>query len=307
MLKIAVRDWLVRRRSAAATSRLQPGPGWTQQGEARSFEADNLFEYMDGNAKGYVLYGFQSMHGVTCVKDGVTLVIDISDFGDADSAYGMFSANRDLRRQPAKLGMGGQIVPRRAIFTKGAYYVEIAAKPEGDHSAILRDVDCGLGEDCARQHRCSGGAFVVPLRWAAVTAPGAGKRTGYTHTEAWLCGAVRFRQGIRSHRGFARGCVRGAAEVARAVRRDCQGASSRRCIPGDRQIPGKGMHRPQGTLPCRLRQSGRRTRRGEVGHTPGRAPAPRVRQASLPVFPAKFFHSLAYVRFPHPASAPRQC
>ncbi len=75
-------------------------PGWTPQGEARSFVADNLFEYMDGNAEGYLLYGFQNMHGVTCVKDGVTLVIDISDFGDADSAYGMFCANRDLR-QPA--------------------------------------------------------------------------------------------------------------------------------------------------------------------------------------------------------------
>src|SRR6185369_3013790 len=88
-------------------------PGWTQQGEARSFEAENLFEYMDGNAEGYILYGFQTMHGVTCVKGGVTLVIDVSNFGDTDSAFGMFSANRDLRLPAARLGMGGQIVPRR--------------------------------------------------------------------------------------------------------------------------------------------------------------------------------------------------
>jgi hypothetical protein len=113
-------------------------PGWSPQGEARSFTADNLFEYMDGNAEGYLLYGFQNMHGVTCVKDGVTLVIDISDFGDADSAYGMFCANRDLRQAPTKLGMGGQIVPRRAIFAKGSYYVEVGAEPEGDHTAVLQ-------------------------------------------------------------------------------------------------------------------------------------------------------------------------
>src|SRR5260370_718919 len=100
--------------------------------------ADNLFEYMTGTAEGYLLYGFQNMHGMTCVKDGVTLVIDISDFGDADSAYGMFCANRDLRKPPAKLGMGGQIVPRRAIFAKGPYYVEIGAEPEGDHTATLQ-------------------------------------------------------------------------------------------------------------------------------------------------------------------------
>jgi hypothetical protein len=123
---------------AAASPTCNLVPGWTPQGEPRSFVADNLFEYMDGNAEGYLLYGFQNMHGVTCLKDGVTLVIDISDFGDADSAYGMFCANRDLRRTPAKLGMGGQIVPRRAIFAKGPYYVEVGAEPEGDHTAILQ-------------------------------------------------------------------------------------------------------------------------------------------------------------------------
>jgi hypothetical protein len=114
-------------------------PGWSQRGEARSYIGDNLFEYMDGNAEGYLIYGFQSMHGVTCAKGPVTLVIDISDFGEADSSYGMFTANRDLREPSANLGAGGQIVPRRAIFTKGQYYVEIAAGPEGDHTAALKE------------------------------------------------------------------------------------------------------------------------------------------------------------------------
>jgi hypothetical protein len=114
-------------------------PGWTQKGEARSYVGDNLFEYMDGNAEGYLIYGFVSMHGVSCVKGPVTLVIDISDFGEADLCYGMFTANRDLREPEAKLGMGGQIVPRRAIFAKGQYYVEIAAGPEGDYTATLKE------------------------------------------------------------------------------------------------------------------------------------------------------------------------
>ncbi len=113
-------------------------PGWAQKGEARSYEADNLFEYMDGNAEGYLIYGFQNMHGVACEKDGVTLVIDISDFGDDDSSFGMFSSTRDPRQPQAKLGMGGQIVPRRLIFSKGKWYVEIAANPEGDYTAILQ-------------------------------------------------------------------------------------------------------------------------------------------------------------------------
>jgi hypothetical protein len=114
-------------------------PGWTQKGEARSYVGDNLFEYMDGNAEGYLIYGFQSMHGVNCVKGPVTLVIDISDFGESDLSYGMFTANRDPREPETKLGAGGQFVPRRAMFTKGQYYVEIAAGPEGDHTATLKE------------------------------------------------------------------------------------------------------------------------------------------------------------------------
>lgn len=114
-------------------------PGWTQRGPARSYTADNLFEYMDGNSEGYLLYGFQAMQGITCEKGGATFVIDLSDFGDTDSSYGMFSANRDPRQPMTKIGAGGQIVPRRLTFVKGQYYLEIAANPEGDHSAALAE------------------------------------------------------------------------------------------------------------------------------------------------------------------------
>jgi Family of unknown function (DUF6599) len=114
-------------------------PGWTQQGPARSYDAENLFEYMDGNAEGYVLYGFDNMHGVSCEKGGVSLVIDISDFVDSDNAFGMFSANRDPRLPTANIGMQGQLVPRKAIFVKGQYYVEASANPEGDHTALLKE------------------------------------------------------------------------------------------------------------------------------------------------------------------------
>ena len=113
-------------------------PGWTQAGEARSYESQNLFEYMDGNAEGYLIYGFLKMQGVTCKKGEVTFVIDLSDFGDADSAYGMFTANVDGRVPTQKIGMNGQIVPRRAFFVKGRYYLEIGANPEGDHTPALQ-------------------------------------------------------------------------------------------------------------------------------------------------------------------------
>jgi hypothetical protein len=114
-------------------------PGWSQAGPERSYESQNLFEYMDGNAEGYLVYGFLKMTGVTCKKGEVTLVIDLSDFGDPDSAYGMFTANVDGRVPTQKIGMNGQIVPRRGFFAKGRHFLEIAANPEGDHTAALKE------------------------------------------------------------------------------------------------------------------------------------------------------------------------
>ena len=114
-------------------------PGWSQDGPARSYVSDNLFEYMDGNAEGYLIYGFQKMQGVSCKKGGVSFVIDVSDMGDADSAYGIFTANVDPRQPSNPVGMGGQIQPRRAVFVRAKYYLEIGANPEGDHTAALTE------------------------------------------------------------------------------------------------------------------------------------------------------------------------
>ncbi len=113
-------------------------PGWTQDGQPRYYTTDNLFEYMDGNSEGYFSYDFQNMHGVTCKQGETTFIIDISDMGTPDNAYGWFSSTRDLRQPAYPVGMGGQIVPRRLIFAKGKYYVEIAANPEGDFTAALK-------------------------------------------------------------------------------------------------------------------------------------------------------------------------
>jgi Family of unknown function (DUF6599) len=113
-------------------------PGWEQSGASRQYSGDNLYEYMDGNAEGYLLYGFVHMNGITCKSGADTLVIDVSEMEDSDLAYGMFAANRDPNQPIADIAMGGQIQPQRASFAKGKYYVEIAASPEADHTPALK-------------------------------------------------------------------------------------------------------------------------------------------------------------------------
>src|SRR4051794_21256298 len=71
--------------------------GWAQTGPSRVYAADNLYDYMDGNSEGYLIYGFKEMHGVTCKSGEIQFVLDISDMNDSEAAYGLFASNRDPR------------------------------------------------------------------------------------------------------------------------------------------------------------------------------------------------------------------
>ena len=114
-------------------------PGSAQDGPSRTYEGDNLFEYMDGNSEGYFIYGFVRMNGVSCRIGRDTVLIDISEFPDAESAYGMFLANRDINKPMEAIGTGGQTAPRKSIFAKDRFFTEITSQQEGDHTTQLRE------------------------------------------------------------------------------------------------------------------------------------------------------------------------
>ncbi|MDR3772854.1 MAG: hypothetical protein P4L26_05875 [Terracidiphilus sp.] len=132
---------------AAATAGAQPYldchlvPGWEQSGTPRSYTADNLYDYRDGGAEGYLIFGFARMQGIDCKSGAVTLSIDVSDMADAESAWGMFAANRDPKEPIARIGMGGQLLPQSLLFAKGRTFVEIVetdGNPAGNQRAALQ-------------------------------------------------------------------------------------------------------------------------------------------------------------------------
>ncbi len=109
-------------------------PGWEQSGASRSYTPDNLYEYRDGAAEGYLIFGFTHMQGIDCKHGASTLSIDVSEMGDADAAWGMFAANRDPKLPVAPLGMGGQVLPQSLLFARGRSFVEIV-ETDGDSAA----------------------------------------------------------------------------------------------------------------------------------------------------------------------------
>jgi hypothetical protein len=124
-------------------------PGWEPSGAKRLYTADNLFEYKDGGAEGYLSFGFVRMQGISCAAGGNTLDIDVSEMTDADSAYGMLAANLDSSQPVARIGMGGQIQKQSATFAKGKYYVElveVSANTDSDDTATMKAFVTGMLE-----------------------------------------------------------------------------------------------------------------------------------------------------------------
>ena len=131
--------------SAAAQSVLDChlAPGWEQSGAIRQYDSGNLFEYKDGAAEGYLIFGFVRMSAIDCKSGSNTLTIDLSEMADADAAYGLFAANLDPASPVSQIGMGGQVEAQSATFAKGNFYVEIVevtADPNADDSATLRSI-----------------------------------------------------------------------------------------------------------------------------------------------------------------------
>jgi hypothetical protein len=110
-------------------------PGWAQQGKSRTYAADNLFEYMDGNAEGYLIYRFVRMNGVNCKSGDNVLAFDVFEMADPEWAYGVFASNRDPRLKTERVGVAGQVSPRRMTFVKDKYFAQISS--ETDQAAAL--------------------------------------------------------------------------------------------------------------------------------------------------------------------------
>ena len=124
--------------SAAEVADCRLVAGWEQNGASRTFQADNLFEYVDGDAEGYLIYDFLQMQNLTCKSGDDTIVIDVSEMSDSEGAYGLFLARLDPHQPVAPIGMGGQIQSQHAAFCKGTYYVELSATPEKNHTPALQ-------------------------------------------------------------------------------------------------------------------------------------------------------------------------
>jgi hypothetical protein len=108
--------------------------GWALDGEPRFFSADNLWEFINGAAEGYLLYGFEEVitSDFANEESGQSAVIDIYRMQDPLHAFGIYCQERNPDYQFLDIGGGGYLTGTALNFWQGPYYVKMTVFEESD-------------------------------------------------------------------------------------------------------------------------------------------------------------------------------
>lgn len=120
--------------------------GWTQQGEALIYDADTLWEYINGAAELFVSYGVRSCQTADLASEDLVVTLDLYDMGTPLNAYGVFE--REASGDPVEVaGAVAALVspPYQALLLKGSTYAKVNVF-EGD---LTMDAGRGLLEALA--------------------------------------------------------------------------------------------------------------------------------------------------------------
>jgi hypothetical protein len=100
--------------------------GWTQAGEVLSYDADNLWEYINGAAELFVSYDVQTCQTTDLTAEGLGVTVDLYDMGTPLNAFGVFEreASGETVETP---GAAAAMVspPYQALLLKGSTYAKV--------------------------------------------------------------------------------------------------------------------------------------------------------------------------------------
>jgi len=115
-------------------------PGWTRSPEVRTFPADRLADYIDGDAEKYLKAGVKSTSTADYkYKDQIQVVVDVYTMSSPSSAKTIFESEPAMDAQSPTLGDAARLYSQSLIFLKGPYLVRMVAYQESPQlpSALL--------------------------------------------------------------------------------------------------------------------------------------------------------------------------
>jgi len=113
---------------------LPPSAGdWKIAESDRSYDSENLYNYIDGGAELYISYSLEKVLSRVYSNPGQPdIIVDIFDMENSRNAFGVFSHSREI--VDTTFGQGSQYIEGSLLFWKDRYFISILASPETKES-----------------------------------------------------------------------------------------------------------------------------------------------------------------------------
>ena len=98
---------------------------------ASFYGPDNLYDYMDGGADIFVLYGVRALLHVDLRAKAADISLDVFDMGSLDTAFGMYAAERSPGFHFIAIGAEGYQDQGMLNFLQDRYYVKLLGFGDG--------------------------------------------------------------------------------------------------------------------------------------------------------------------------------
>jgi hypothetical protein len=108
-------------------------PGWTLATEPEHYVADNLWDYIDGQADFFIDYGFVRVDAAEYrnEQESTPVVLEIWRMGRPQEAFGIFAAERTPEDRPLEIGSEAYLGANVLGFWQGELYVKLTSFDEG--------------------------------------------------------------------------------------------------------------------------------------------------------------------------------
>jgi hypothetical protein len=120
--------------------------GWTRAADTRTFEADNLWQYIDGDADRYVQAGVvRTLTADYRYQNTTDAVADVYVMKSAEGATKIFEGEPARDSQPVTIGEAARLYGGSLTFHKGPYFVRLVAYKSGaEIGNALRELARGI-------------------------------------------------------------------------------------------------------------------------------------------------------------------
>lgn len=126
--------------------------GFIMAGQARLYNKENLYEYINGHAEYFIKAGFISLSVGEYAKKGSEktqpdAAVEIYDMGKDIHAFGIIADETGKDYKEIKIGAKGNKSPQGISFIKGRYYVKISSfTKDAPLIRIAESIERGIGE-----------------------------------------------------------------------------------------------------------------------------------------------------------------